>query len=163
MNNNKILDDSRIYISCVWEYVENERFYKILSFVITTNKYFYQYEINQQILSNTLRPEDMVIYYNPVDDKHNFTGLIKDYENKIFKKNEIVHIYMISYYDKTNKIGRCKIDFYGIFKNELNLEKLEKQLINDKRYGSKCEYHKLTTKYIKEDSFNIIHFYENII
>ena len=159
MNSIKQQDDSQIYISCIWEYVENERLYKILSFFITTNQHFYQYEINEQILSNTLRPEDMAIYYKPIDEKHNFTGIIKKYNNEIFKKNEIVHIYMIAYYDNTGKIGSCKLVLYGIFKDELNLGHLETQLINEKKYGSKCEYHKLTTKFIKNNIFNIIHLY----
>lgn len=163
MDNYEQSNNLQIYVSCIWEYVENERFYKILSFVITTNEYFYQYEINKQILSNTLKPEDILIYYKPVDNKHNFTGLIKDYENHLFMKNEIVHIYMIVYYDDVGKIGSCKIELYGIFKDELNLSNLEIQLINDKKYGSKCRYHTLTTKMVEIDTFNIIHLYENII
>ena len=162
MNNNKLLDESRIYVSCIWEYVDNTRLYKILSFVITTNEHFYQYEINKQILSNTLKPEDMFIYYKPIDMEHNFTGLLKHYENNIFGKNEFVHIYMIAYYDSINGKGKCNIELYGIFKNELNLEKLSTQLINDNKYGSKCEYHSVDIKYINNDTFNIIHLYENI-
>ena len=62
----------------------------------------------------------------------NTTGIIEKIDNlKNFKKNDIIHLYLIVYYDN----AKCNIEFYGIFNQELDEEKLIKNIIDENIYG----------------------------
>lgn len=62
---------------------------------------------------------------------NNVTGLIKKIENNHFKKDDIVHSYVIVYYDN----AKCNIELYGIFNQELDEDKLIKNIIDEKVFG----------------------------
>lgn len=63
----------------------------------------------------------------------NTTGIIEKISNPTyFKVNDNVHLYLIVYYDN----AKCNIDFYGIFNQELDEDKVLKNIIDEKVYGN---------------------------
>lgn len=63
----------------------------------------------------------------------NTTGIIEKISNPTnFKVNDNVHLYLIVYYDN----AKCNIEFYGIFNQELDEDKVLKNIIDEKVYGN---------------------------
>lgn len=63
----------------------------------------------------------------------NTTGIIEKISNPTnFKVNDNIHLYLIVYYDN----AKCNIEFYGIFNQELDEDKVLKNIIDEKVYGN---------------------------
>ena len=101
-----------------WNYEINYDYFNInsISCYAEKNESFFLELNNLKLIRNT---------------NNNTTGIFKKIENKNFKKNDIVHSYVIVYYDN----AKCNIEFYGIFNQELDEDILIKNIIDEKVYG----------------------------
>lgn len=59
------------------------------------------------------------------------TGILEKVENVSFNIGDYVHIYLIVYYDN----AKCNIEFYGIFDQEIEEDKLISNISSESIYG----------------------------
>ena len=62
----------------------------------------------------------------------NITGVIEKISNNGFSIGENAHIYLIVYYDN----AKCNIELYGVFNQELEEDKVIKNIVDEKLYGT---------------------------
>lgn len=113
-------DYVRIIIS--WNYEFNYDYFHINFLKCFLSK-------NQKFLENLNELKKLRNFKN----NSNNTGIIEKIKNDSFNLNDTVHIYAIVYYDN----AKCNIEFYGIFSQALDEEKLINNIIVEKTYGSK--------------------------
>jgi len=89
----------------------------------------------------------------------NLTGDVLKLPNSNFNKDDIVHVYLIVYYDN----AKCNIDFYGIFNQEIEENKLISNIKKEVKYGKngKMDHNNLYAS--TGDDFVVLHKVVNII
>ena len=111
-----------IRIIITWNYEFNYDYFHMnnLKCFLSKNKSFFE---NLNELKNIRN----------LKNNSNTTGIIEKVKNDNFNKNDTVHIYAIVYYDN----AKCNIEFYGVFSQALDEDKLINNIIIEKTYGSK--------------------------
>lgn len=111
--------DEYIRTIVTWNYEFNYDFFNILQIkcFISKNSEF----VN--ILHDVKKYRD--------DNNTTTTGLLLKLENNGLKLSDLVHTYLIVYYDN----AKCNIEIYGIFDQELEENKLLKNIIDESIYG----------------------------
>ena len=130
----KEIDTTYIRICVIWNYEINYDFFsvdKIKCFVNKTDTFF-------DILQNI---KDYQLSLNK-------TGIILKYPYK----KDVKHLYLIVYYDNT----KCNIDFYGLFNQELEENKLIENISLEKKYGTKGMINNICNS-TNEYDFIVIH------
>ena len=135
-------DENFLRILIIWNYEFNYDYFHIINnkVFITKNESFFS------MLNEITSYRNLNI--------NNTTGIIEKIENNNFKINEIVHLYLIVYYDN----AKCNIEVYGIFNQELEEEKLIKNIIDENKFGNKGKI--MNTTHITStggDGFLLIH------
>jgi hypothetical protein len=111
--------DNYIRLIVTWNYEFNYDFFNILEIkcFITKNNNF------KNMLNDVKKYRD--------DNNTTTTGLLLKLDNNGFKLLDTIHTYLIVYYDN----AKCNIELYGIFNQELEEEKLIKNIIDESIYG----------------------------
>lgn len=112
-----------IRVIITWNYEFNYDYFHINSikcFLNKKNNDFYQNLNNLKQLRNT-------------KNSTNITGTIEKVKNDNFNSGDNTHLYIIVYYDN----AKCNVEFYGIFSQALDEDKLINNVIIEKTYGSK--------------------------
>lgn len=111
--------NKKIRIFIIWNYEYNYDYFNIVNIkcFITKNDNF----------KKTL--EEVKNYRN--DNASNTTGILMKLNNNGFIVSDIAHVYLIVYYDN----AKCNIELYGVFDQELDEEKLIKNISNESIYG----------------------------
>ena len=88
------------------------------------------------------------------NQSNNITGKIIKLPNDInINKNTIVNIYLIAYYDN----AKINIEFYGIFNQEIDENKLIDNIKNESTYGKKGILNPNHISNLQENDFIILH------
>ena len=106
----------RIFVT--WNYEFNYDFFNIID-----TKCF--------ITKNTDFKNMLNIVKDYRNNSNTTTGILLKLKNNGFKLLDTVHIYLIVYYDN----AKCNIELYGIFDQELEEDKLIKNIGNESIYG----------------------------
>lgn len=113
-------NDNYLRVLVVWNYEFNYDYFHLNNnkVFITKNESFYSMLNEISSLRNS--------------GNSNTTGIIEKIDNSMnFKVKDNIHLYLIVYYDN----AKCNIDFYGIFNQELDEEKVLKNIVDEKVYG----------------------------
>lgn len=141
---------------------ENENFLRIL--IIWNYEFNYDYfHINNNKIFIT-KNESFQSMLNEISsyrnsNNSNVTGIIEKISNNNFSVGDQVHLYLIVYYDN----AKCNIEFYGVFNQELEEDKLIKNIVDEKIYGNKGKI--VSSSYLTStggDGFLVLHSFLNI-